>query len=664
MVTVDKYLNVLECNQYLRENIDIYKEAFKKFYGSELEQFVEEQFSKALFIGYISPKSIERVIDEASNDKSNEIYDNILKKSSLPLDKEDLFKNYSLEYQNLIPLVEYQNFYNEYLLGYNGRKEEFINKGYNFAKNYFEDLDKEQYLEWINSKNLSDELENIPFWVRNGLEYYADLTNIDREYYNQFEEVKELLDKINPNITVDNFDSYVNSKEIKELNHILEMYEQGIDEYNLFMSSFSKYKQKVELEIGEELRLEGMYFKKLIKDNIDLLSNYNKDEIEDYINGNRSNYDLSGYINSVLGVSLGGISILDAFSSKSQEILNDEDTTDYEKQSIIDDRIKFFNINGIDLGVDYDLYLKSDDVKRIWPSMERVDKFLMDKEKFANQSDNEFYSSREDFIKIREEIGSLGLLDKNDSFKSSLYNSRGTFVNPNIIKKDDGYELCSLVVINFDSYDDSYLDHYICHELNHLFELFLKNANLEKYTVTCGWDILNERLGESVNNELEELFVSKDKRSYELFNEIINELIAQEISGIMQKDNMHVFNTSEDAKYIGSTSYENSLFIVNDFYNEFKDKIIESRRNGNINTILDEAGRENFEELNDLFAVYYKEFSGMQYYSLAYSLKNNEDTSQTRKFYEVLDKKDEIMDKMRNYKENSKRVVQESSKLV
>ena len=179
----------------------------------------------------------------------------------------------------------------------------------------------------------------------------------------------------------------------------------------------------------------------------------------------------------------------------------------------------------------------------------------------------------------------------------------------------------------------------------------MKNIEGNKYYGICGWDIVD---GEYSNKspDIVSLEDRKTKREYELFNEIINELISQEITEILFSLNGYIFNTKEDAKIKGGTSYENSLFLVKEFYNTYKKEIIESRRTGDMTELFNVVGKENFESLNKLFHEFYESFPGMSFYSLVQSINKKEETEQTKKFYELVDKRNEILKSMEEYSQN------------
>ena len=80
----------------------------------------------------------------------------------------------------------------------------------------------------------------------------------------------------------------------------------------------------------------------------------------------------------------------------------------------------------------------------------------------------------------------------------------------------------------------------------------------------------------------------------------------------MHEKVIHILDSSRNSKVKGNTSYEASFFIIKDFYKEFRDEIIKSRCNGNIKEILDVVGEKNFNDLNDLFDIYFENLSGLK----------------------------------------------------
>ena len=53
---LDRIEMFLDCNDVLQRKIKIFKEYFIKYYGEERREEIERQFSKALYIGYMTPQ--------------------------------------------------------------------------------------------------------------------------------------------------------------------------------------------------------------------------------------------------------------------------------------------------------------------------------------------------------------------------------------------------------------------------------------------------------------------------------------------------------------------------------------------------------------------------------------------------------------------------------
>lgn len=70
--------------------------------------------------------------------------------------------------------------------------------------------------------------------------------------------------------------------------------------------------------------------------------------------------------------------------------------------------------------------------------------------------------------------------------------------------------------------------------------------------------------------------------------------------------------------------------------------------------ILDVVGEKNFNDLNDLFDIYFENLSGLKKMQLLDDIKNNRTTNLTIKYYEIVDKSKEIMERMREESKKKK----------
>ena len=192
-------------------------------------------------------------------------------------------------------------------------------------------------------------------------------------------------------------------------------------------------------------------------------------------------------------------------------------------------------------------------------------------------------------------------------------------------KKDNNNLLELFTIIYFDDLRTlKNIDATIIHELNHVLEL--KQVSEDEFTI--GWDKFKY---DYEKNEM----VNLNKGKYTYINEGINELISLDILKEMHNKNNYIFNDKEN--FIEKASLYNSYeFLLKEFYEEYKEDIIQSRLAGDINIIIDKVGDKNFNDLNNLVNDFNKYFIGSK------PLKSFEE------------KKNIILEKMKEYKSSKK----------
>ena len=645
---IDRIKTFLNCDEELQKKIKIYIEYFVRYYGEDKREEIEKKLSQAVYIGYVTPNNKKRFIRKLKKSESDKLQQELVDKNRLSLTKEDLFSGHSFDNMVLLPLYELTKLKELHDKGKKQREREFFEEGYEFTSRYVKNLTKLKYLTLKSVDQLPIKLPEI---LESNIRFYLDKDNAEEEYKRCFERNLPLLRKIDPKITFDKLKDFFKDDRVK---HLIAMYEAALMQYELFLNDEKELISSAEQTEQLERLLNDKYYLLYLKENIDLIPESERKPIYDYIEGKTKNIFVNDYINNILGFNLNSTSLLEYFSEENDKAIEDC-KIDWKIKTIKEKRIKYFKTIGIDLGNDYEKYIENDECLKKWPSKETIKRVVDSRKKYFNKFNNEYFDSIKEYKIIRERIENLELLDKNDSFNAKLLTDSATFISPNIRLTDNGYDTHSLFVICFDDIDSDTLDHHIVHELNHLYEVNLSSFTNKSYEVIVGWDYSTGEVEEERENEVDTINVKRPKRSYELFNEIINELIAQEISEMMHNDNVTVFDVPGNSRYKRTTSYEDYLILVQSFYSEFKDKIIESRKNGNFEAIYNEIGEDNFNELNELIKDFYHNFEGMKIYSLRSSLKKEEDNEMTRTFYEMILKRNQILEKMRIYKaENSK----------
>ena len=639
---LDRIEMFLDCNDVLQRKINIFKEYFVKYYGEERREEIERQFSKALYIGYMTPQCRRNALNKFIKEESSLLQDVVVKKTNLPFTKKDLFDTYAFDSLNLLPIYHLEKLKREHDKGKKERLREFNEEGYEFTKRFVKELSKIKYLLL---KSVDQLPKKFPDVIQDNIEYYLDKNNAEHEYQRLYKNVLPLLQKINPNVTIDNLDEIFNNKDI---NTLLESYREALQQYELFRQEHKNvFRSDKKTEELKGLLSEKFYIM-YVRDNIDLIPESERQPLYDYLDGKTKNFYHNKYISEILGYNLQSTSILEYFSEENDLALTDPNNK-WKADSIKRNRVEYFKLLGIDVGEDYEAYVNDSECQKIWPSKQIVQRVIDTKNKYLNKYNNELFLGIDEYREIREKIDSLDLLDKEDSFNAALLTDSGTFVNPNIRMTDEGYDTFSLFVISFNNLNNDALDHHIVHELNHLFELVLNKVNGKEYEMLVGWDYADGQIDNERKEEVETVNIDKKKRQYELFNEIINELIAQGICELMHNDGVTVFDEPGNSR--------DYLVLVKDFFAEFKEPILESRRNGNIEVIFNEVGKENFDELNSLIIEFYEHFKEMKIYKLLSSLKKNEDNEMTRIYYDLIDRRDKVLENMRNYKQEHKMTI-------
>ncbi len=649
---MNEILNKLNAYRTLQENISKYIDIFVDFYGEDKRDEIEKKFNNATFIGYLSPEKQQSELAKLIKEKSKELESKVLEYNETSLDGKDLFDTYDYSLKISQPINNYQNFIELYKLGKEGRKEKYIDDTYNDIKKYLNELTKEEYLKIIETKTLPEKYQNIPYWLKNNIQYITNLQNIEENYEKSFNKASSLIRKIIPKCTLENFD--INNEEIKKLDIVVEKYKETLKEYENFEKENVEYFNEVQENKDLEMSLREKYYKEFLKENIDLIKEEDRQGVIEYLNDSKKSYLMNYSVRRLLGSTIQSESTLESFYEDQEEILNNEETSSFIKNNIIENRIKYFNNIGINLGNDYNLYLENEKVKSKWPTKERLERFRKTKNKLLNNFTREYYLNTVFHKSLRQVVDSKNLLNKDDGLDQTMYNSSlgKTCVATNLKEIDGKLEAAPLVMISFGGFDGA-LDHDIIHELNHLYELSLESVINNKAVYLAGWDICEDEIVGEVKDYID-ITKEEPKRSYELFNEIINEVIAQEIEEKMHEKGIYILDSNKNSRVKGNTSYEASFFIIKDFYKEFKEDIIKSRSNGNIKVIYNAVGKENFEELNSLFKIYFENFGGMKIYKLQGKLEAKTDDEMTRIYYKLLDRKNEILEKMRAVKNANK----------
>lgn len=420
---------------------------------------------------------------------------------------------------------------------------------------------------------------------------------------------------------------------------------QSLSIYRQRISRLQQYDKEMEEDKRIAKQLKKKYYLKFINDFIDLVPSNELEEIKTYIE-DPNGYIYSGripYTSAYLGDSLESSILLSYFSIEYDNILMDPDETEWRKKRVMENRIDFFKSIGMDLGNNYDDYINNEKcIKRI-PSQEFIDKVMQTRNNYLNQFKKEYYSSIDAYKKNHLILEEENLLDKNTGLSPKLFDKKATCVSPNIDR--DTMELKPVLFLNLNVYSMEYIDQHLMHELNHAYELFLSKIDKNELEYICGWEVLSGKLKSSKEMN----FSEREKRTFELINEVVNENISQEITSKLHQKGIYIFGDKEICKRKGDTSYEILNHLMRNFNEKFKNKFIESRTNGNYEQVFNVLGKDNFDELVILCNDFYRNFGIFRLADVYNSLDKNEETKDTVLFKQMKAKEMEIIDRMETF---------------
>lgn len=433
-----------------------------------------------------------------------------------------------------------------------------------------------------------------------------------------------------------------------------------IGEYAKIVDTYDEYVEKCD-KLKEDI--EKKYKKLLINDLKDLFteeefveldSQFNTEELDDIaaLLAFSNTFTKNNKSKNFFGLGL-GIAYIDAFNEKSNKLLLNSNTNEKTKSNIKNDRVMYFKNLGLDLGDNYEDYMNYPNISNFLPSKEMVERVITTRQKRQLKMKKEYYNSLPHFQANRERINSYDLLNKNDGYDESIHEFERCCIIPNL--KQIGEKVVPFPILCFPTVKNGgHIDASLIHELNHVLELYFQNNSNNKNNFLCGWDLI-ECDFKNNKEEVTTLEKSNEKRNYEYFNEIINELITQEITKILFSNNNFLFDKEEEAYIESGSSYNILRVIVKEFYDIYKQEILESRKNGNIHRILEAVGKENFENLNQLICIFKKEFPENGVYNKTIDdINKGINNEKTQKYREIMNTKQQILSSMESYYSNNK----------
>lgn len=639
---VEQYMKLLSPEEVLQNNISKLIDIFCLYYGEDLRSFIEEKFFHSLFIPYQTPDNLESLLNQIAKEKSQELFEYVVQDQSI-LSKDDLFRSYTFHNSSLFPIAVYKTFYEAYQMGEDMRYVSFLERGYQLFHRYFPSISYEAFYDMVCDGKLSMEVESrCSDFLKEKFLYYFDKSHCEKEYLKLYTQAEPLMKKVDSSVNIHNFEAKLQNHDFDILVNSVERFASALKNFQDFDKKLVGHRQYIEEAEEIQKDLSNKFMRKFCLQFRDMEPLSCQTKFQDFLAGKCNFSSLPSSIHQLF-VSFPNstsISVLTSFSKKSEALLKEN----ANRIDIKYDRICYFKMFGFDFENNYDEYINHPEIQKIWPSPDFVERFIETREKYLHAYLKEYFRKLSKNQEIRKKIDALALLDKDDGFSEDLYKCGGGCCATNLINTTHGVDVFPLLFLEIKSSFQN-LDHLLIHELNHLLETSLLSIQSDEYKMIGGWDYVGGKIG--VNSDNEDSI--SDTRDYELLNEAINELISQEICSLMEKNNLFIFSSKDSFSYQYETSYDNLFFLVQDFFQEFKEEILRSRRNANIDIIFQAIGKENFEQLALLCTSFYKRFPGLKINSILFSLSNGIIDEDTQFFLECIDERNFILQSMREH---------------
>ena len=468
-------------------------------------------------------------------------------------------------------------------------------------------------------------------------------------YYAFVEEVKEKNDStLSPNFTIKSLSKNITAENIlsgnkDEIMILLDnnraLIESMIRDYNQTRELIKEKEELITTLKKESTKLQNKYLVELAEQYKEFLGDEYSLIIEDYKKYGTIYPFKYSKLKSISSNSFAE-SLIDSFDEKSEKKLNGN-LGDLIKEI----RISYFKAMGIDLGDNYEDYLKDERVKQIMPSKDFIEKVRGDREAIKKKYTTDLYKLYPAYQIALEKMEKRNI-DFDVDLANDIFAAGNTAVCTNIRRSSDGIEMAPVIFINMNR-DSKGLDMNIFHELNHLIELETLSISEEEYTFKCGWDISRVFIGrDNPDND----------RKFELVNEIINDFIAERIARDFHSKGHSIVSNIETARY-NSAGYRETAFLATDFFDKFYEPIMESRSK-DMSVLLDVVGQENFEEYAKLFVEFTDKFGGLKKLKLIEADKKGIKNEDTLKRDEIFMRKNKLISEMEQYTNATKKTMQ------
>ena len=634
--------------QILQDSIQTLIDVFTKFYGEENRDFITQKFHQMILFSYYDEADLESWLLKFEYNTNDQLLEEVFHNLEIGKDEKERRK-----YTSGFPISAFEHYPINIACSYiriaklktKEEQEEYERlKLYNYLKEWVSDI---SYEDFKDKKVTKEQLDKLPL----------SITKSNIEYYLEFDiedviglEKSHSLDKLKtwyPDVTDSNLDELIQKGTFDELLEIGDAFQKKYEEYHTnYEKRINQYEAILEKEKELHDKIESKYYKEYLLETKKYLNQEDQERIDREL---ASSETVNIYnVSLVLGSCLKDTRCIDFFDEASEADLNNPAIKAYRKETIQRNRIRYFQYKGINLGNHYEDYVNSDECKKIWPDEEMLTDIRNKANHYKNKANIEFYSSLPIYKEAMKRLEEKDIMMKGEVFLPYIFTNKSICVLTNMEKKEEKNIPCPVLCLHIENDDTDDLD--LIHELNHIFEYTLLSIDENIVEEISGWDLIKSRLASDSREPVNTLAPEGEKRQYELLSEVVNELIAEKITKMMHDNGIYILDDAEHYRNSGGCLYTRFENLIHDFLEEYWDLIIESRKNNNIHVLLDQIGKENFDELADLFTKVNERFvDDSECEQLREDLRNQVDNDVVREYKDYQEKFRAVFMKVKEY---------------
>ena len=548
-----------------------------------------------------------------------------------------------------------------------------IRNVYNYEENRIQDLLAIEFLKEIGKEvpkeeadkvykdgtyALNQEHKNIlrTFFDWDSIQALGPIFDFDEEKFNNANEWQrknmienrcKILKQYGLDIMPLNYEQIISSKEgITAMEQIMKIYE-IVQNLKIKYDNWEKDHEQEKKYIVDCREIEGQlnieYIKEFYKQIMQYVSTEDRQNIEEALNSQSNmiwQFLEKADPDEIYSSTFSSGAKLEFFHEKYDEKINENS---YDAKNIRKRRIEYFKLKGIDLGDDYSLYENSEETKRIWPNKDIVKKIYEIKEKLLKAKEEELLIRTSNYVESKEKLSKYNFV-LNHEFNVDLIKEGTICAVPNFVENADGTNKdLNIIHLPILRLLKEYKDVNSIHEILHIVEASIKPISKEKVSIKTGFEVFEENTFKSEETPEEDF--SNELREWEIFSENVHQNIAMEVTEKLHKKGIYLFDDPKIAKTRGSTSYEQLNMLTQEFREAFSQEIKDARLGEDLSILYNAVGEQNLRSLNSIV----KEYRSLDYYKMMNDVIGKRDTELTRKRSELINKANEITQKMKEY---------------